>query len=94
MGKAVGAILLTIASAVYFWFLFIFFKRLRPRLSAWLGSKLGVTIVEDGEGTWEVAEKGHLAKGFLVGLVDISACIGASCGPILVLGSIALLFFR
>ena len=85
------------------WFLFIpllvlqvlwvhrFLTRIRPRLKVDLSHHLGVTIVDGPKGSWAAAPGSGLARGVLVGAVDITLLIGATLGPLAIVSVLLVL---
>ena len=59
-----------------------FLTRFRPRLRTRIGRDLGVRIVDGPKGAWAAAPGSGLAKGFVVGVLDITLLIGATLGPL------------
>ena len=70
-----------------------FLTRLRPWLRERIGQDLGIRIVDGPKGSWAAAPGSGLAKGFLIGVLDITLLIGATLGPLALVLVLAFLVF-
>jgi hypothetical protein len=81
--------------SVYIAWLDFFFRKLRPRLADWLGTRLGTSITESlrlyDAGTWTAS--GGIGKRLLVLALDIGIVIVGVIGPLALPALVGLLVF-